>query len=411
MKPKKIILFGLFGQQNLGNDCTLQAMVHHTQKRLPDAEIKCICTGPEDLTTRYGIPAFDMYAPPHQGEPWNEKSPSTFLGKLASRARRELLHGVRAFRILKDNDLLIVPGTGLLVDHSTGFRGYPYYLLKWAIIARLCACRVFIVSVGAGPIHHPLSKFFIKTALSLAEYRSYRDAFSKEYIDRIGFKANGDPVYPDLAFSLPQSALPRASKRQELRLVVGVGLIDYYGQGSKQGLKGQDAYHEYIDKNGAFIEWLLDNEYRVRLIIGDVQYDTTARNDVLEYLKNRGVGLGDGRIIAESIHSVEDLLAQLEGTDIVVSPRFHNIILALMLNKKAISLSYNYKFESLMAELGLGEYCFSIDGLDVDSLINQFIELEKKAETLVPSLGQKTEEYRIALDRQYYTILNELWRK
>jgi len=44
-------------------------------------------------------------------------------------------------------------------------------------------------------------------------------------------------------------------------------------------------------------------------------------------------------------------------------------------------------------------------------LINQFIELEKKAETLVPSLGQKTEEYRIALDRQYYTILNELWRK
>ena len=406
MKPKKIVFLGLFGQQNLGNECTLQAMVYHARQRFRDAEIKCVCTGPEDTLARHGIPSFDMYAPPGEVKQEGGNKLWTFMRKAAARAWRESLHGFRAFKILQGSDMLIVPGTGLLVDHSTGFGGYPYYVFKWLLIAWLCRCKVFIVSIGAGPIYHPISKFLVRRALSLAHYRSFRDGFSREYIEGIGFKAADDPVYPDLAFSLPQSVLPKAPKRGGLKPVVGVGLIDYYGQGSDGVLRGRDAYRDYIGKTGGFIQWLVENEYDVRLLIGDVEYDTAARKVVLEDLENRGIRLGDGRVVSEPIDSVEDLLSQLAETDIVISPRFHNIILALMLKKKTISLSYNEKFEALMAEFELREYCQRLDQLEVERLIEQVASIQKYGGNLGLYIRRKADEYRRALDQQYQMIFD-----
>lgn len=407
MKPKKIAFLGLFGQQNLGNECTLQAMVYHTRKHILDADLKCICTGPEDTRARHGIQAFEMYAPSGKVTPERNNNPLTFLIKTVVRAWRELHHGVKAFITLRGSDLLIVPGTGLLVDHTTGFQGYPYYIFKWALIAKLCRCKMLVLSVGAGPIYHPVSKFLIRNALSLADYRSYRDTFSKEYIESIGFATNGDPVYPDLAFSLPENILPVNHKVNSPQTIVGVGLIDYYGQGSKLDRNGLDVYRDYINKIGAFIIWLLNNNYRVRLLIGDMEYDMNAIRDVLEYLEKRGDKHKNGRIISEPIDTVNDLLTQLAKTDIVISPRYHNIILSLMLKKRVISLSYNEKFEALMLDYGVEKYCHRLDELDVNRLIEQLISIEREHDDLDVSISKKTEEHRKALNDQYEMVFKK----
>ena len=70
----------------------------------------------------------------------------------------------------------------------------------------------------------------MKSALSLADFRSYRDNASLEYLKRIGFETNGDRVYPDLVFSLPQAMLPDHVNRQRKRRVVGIGLMAYAGK-------------------------------------------------------------------------------------------------------------------------------------------------------------------------------------
>jgi polysaccharide pyruvyl transferase WcaK-like protein len=404
MQPKKIVMLGLFGQQNLGNDCTLQAMIHHARARIPGAEITCICTGPEDTQARYGIRAVDFYAAPGKRRSAGQSGFLWLPVKIAAWAWREASHAIRAFRLLRSQDLLIVPGTGLLVDHSTGFRGYPYYVFKWALIAKLCGRRIHIVSMGAGPLNHPISRFLIRRALSYAEYRSFRDTFSKEYLIGIGYQQPGDPVYPDLAFSLPEGLLPEGKTGDAPRRVVGVGLMDYDGQGSRQGRKGPDVYSDYIRKTGAFIMWLVRNDYRVRLLIGDVAYDSNARLDVLALLEKNGVRPDGERLTDEPIGSVDDLIGGLAETDVVISPRFHNIILALMLQKKVIALSYNEKFEALMAEFGLAEYCQRLDDLDVDRLIGQLAGIEREHGQLAHSIRKKTEDYRRALDEQYEVI-------
>jgi polysaccharide pyruvyl transferase WcaK-like protein len=300
--------------------------------------------------------------------------------------------------------MLVVPGTGLLTDFTSSPFGIPYRLLKWSIIARLCRCKLYFVSVGAGPMYHPLTKWFIRAALSLAEYRSYRDSYSKHFLESIGFKALNDRLYPDLAFSLPKTMFPDCNCHDHQGTVVGVGVKDYYGKLGLPQRGGEAKYREFIKKLGTFVTWLLEHRYTVRLLIGDTLYDNKVKQDLIEVLPGRVLKKANGNIINEAISSVQDVLSQLASTDIVVSGRFHNVLLALMLNKPALSLSYHDKFASLLAGVGLAEYCHDIDTLDIDTLSAQIVQLEETGGNLAPQLKQRVEEYRNALDEQYACI-------
>lgn len=413
MEPIKIAFYGLFGQQNLGNDCTLQAILYHVRKHLPDVETICICTGPEDTSVRFKISAFPISQPYPKwlnSKAWVglNKPFMRLIKKLFIRLPMELLSWVTAFKILKDVQLVIAPGTGLLTDYATKPLGIPYDVFKWSMIAKLCRCQVLFINVGAGPIYHRFSRWFIIFSLSMAAYRSYRDNYSKKYIKNLGFDNTNDDIYPDLAFSLPKDLLPGSLNLEKEKLVIGVGLKDYYG---RQGLKksgGEDSYSEYINKIGNFVIWLLNHEYIVRLLIGDSRYDNHVKADVLEFISRHEPVNGFARIVNDPINSVEDLMSQISQTDVVVSPRFHNIILGLMLQKPVISLSYNEKFESLMAEFGMSEYCQNLDSLDVDSLIKQLKTIEYNNETLKHNIFDKTKEYRRVLEEQYKNIFQNI---
>ncbi len=412
MKPRKIAFYGLFGQQNWGNECTLQAIIYNARRYLPDAELRCFCTGPHETLLRHNIPAFPIsnrFAhgyPTTSGTPARRKHPlARFLRALFIRIPMELLDWMRAFKSLRGFDMLVVPGTGLLTDFASNPLGGPYYLLKWSLIAKLCRCKLLFVSVGAGPMYHPLTKRFIKWALSLAHYRSYRDIYSKEFVQSIGFKANNDALYPDLAFSLPRGLFSHYDNRNSEHPVIGVGVKDYYGVLGLPERGGDVKYGDFINKLATVVAWLHQNKYTVRLLIGDTLYDNSVKQDLMALLLARhGIANEDPQIINEPISSGEDVLSQLAATDIVVSARFHNVLLALMLNKPVVALSYHEKFAALVAGVGLPEYCHDIDCLDIERLTAQIVELEKKADDLTPRIRQQVEQYRNALEEQYARI-------
>ena len=154
--------------------------------------------------------------------------------------------------------------------------------------------------MGAGPIYHWLSRWFIRFALSVADYRSYRDSYSKQYIERIGFETNSDRVCPDLAFSLPEAMMVELDHRERERPVIGVGVVDYRGQSGKLRSRSEDVYRDYVEKTANFITWLLEHNYNVRVLIGDVRYDSSVRQDLRELLEKGGLKDGKGKIIVET---------------------------------------------------------------------------------------------------------------
>jgi polysaccharide pyruvyl transferase WcaK-like protein len=419
---RRVALFGNFGTGNLGNEATLQAMVYNLQSRLPNAEISCICPRPDRVKAEHKISAIPIRAPfplwrLSDAARESEKGPKAKASRFNAATRLRvllricatpwLLEPYRWFRgivNLKGYGDLVMTGTGMIGDYAIGPFDLHYDILRWAIIARLCRCRLQFASVGGGPIRHPLSRWFVRLALGLAHYRSYRDAVTKENLTAMGVDVTGDPVFPDLAFSLPEIILPPDRDTGRQRPIVGVGVMNHYGPTGRLG-EDESIYRNYLGRLALFVGYLIERGYIVRILVGDVVWDQRPRQHLKRELERCNSTCEEDRVIDEPVSNFNDLLSQLATVDLVVASRYHNLILALMLGKPAVAVAYHEKFRPLMTGVGLGEFCQEIEDIDVDDLVQQVITLQERTKEIKVILADKIGKYRTELDDQYQRIL------
>jgi polysaccharide pyruvyl transferase WcaK-like protein len=403
-KPTKISFFGNFGTMNFGNEATLLAMVSRLRLLFPNCELCCICTGPQNVIATHGIEAV-----PHTVRSvriWDRQVP---LGKRLRMATlglsEETREYIRAWRVLKGTDMLVIPGTGLLTD-AFGLPGWgPYGLLKWSLMAKLRRCKVMFVSVGAGPLGTATGRFFVKLALSLADYRSYRDVPSREVVEGPGVRAKDDRIYPDLVFGLSLPLPPTVAVR-EGRPVVALGLMAYSEKYSPASPM-RDTYERYLESFAAMVGWLLDHDYDIKLLVGDEDMDTFVIDDLRAVLRERLASDVDERVTDRPIGSVHELLSQLRATDFVIATRFHNVLMSLLLGKPVVAISFHHKCSSLMTDMGLSEYCQDINWIKADALIAKFEALVQHADEVARMIAQRVEEARSTLDEQYEALFDE----
>jgi polysaccharide pyruvyl transferase WcaK-like protein len=403
-QPAKIALFGHFDSSNFGNESSLQAILHHLRCYHPDAEVTCISTGPDATAASHQIEAIPISE--SLVKSWLPRNPllrlvrRAFIG-VPSEPYRWLTGLIRLWR----TDLLIIAGTGLLTD-ACGLAGWgPYNLFKWSLMAKSCRCKLLFVSVGAGPIDSPLGRWLVKSTLSLADFRSYRDNSTMQYLSGIGFRTDSDRIYPDLAFSLPATAIPRNTERRP-RTVVGLGLIAYAGlYGTSR--PNNAIYLAYLENLAGLVRWLLAQGSDVRLLVGDL-VDVPTKQEFRGLLRKQFSELDERHIIDDPVLSVTDLLSQIGGTDIVVATRFHNVLLALLCEKPVISISFHPKCASLMSAMGLSAYCLDINDLKADQLIAKISEIKRNYARLKILIREKNMEFRKALDEQYRLIFKDI---
>lgn len=429
MQQTRIAFYGNFGAGNLGNECTLQTAIEQTVARVPHAQLICVCPNPADVRARHGIAAAlsvsrrpgwswadlsashtenDARAERGSGSARRESRVSRFRSKAARlvrivfvRAPRELVHWCEMLRLLARSDVLLVPGTGIVTDGACGSLGWPYDMFKLTVLARLCGVRVIFLSVGAGPFRHRLGCWLIRRCLGLAHYRSYRDADSKRRLEDIGFNTTHDVVYPDLVFGLSCNHLTSQQTHAERSRIIGLGLKDYATPVNDEDAKN---YRDYLLVMADFVMWLQARGHTVRLIIGDAQYDTRVREDLIALLKARGSGAGESLPLSDPVPTVDELLRQLSETDAVISPRFHNLVLALMLNKPVIALSDLPKIDALLVDFGLARFCLPLEGLKPEELTARFVDLQNDAASLRPYIKDVVEKYRHSVDEQYEKV-------
>jgi polysaccharide pyruvyl transferase WcaK-like protein len=395
---KRIALFGLFGVGNLGNDATLTATLFHLRERLPDVEFVCICVNPTDVTDCHNINAIPIDL---LGDLQWRQSPNRVV-RLLLRIPVEIVQWIRTYRLLQQFDLLLIPGTGVLDDFGVGPFQLPLDIFRWSLLAKLRGIKVCFMSIGAGPIQHPLSRWFMKVAANCADYRSYRDEISKAFMSSIGLNTQPDLVYPDLVFSLPRPTSAAETKTDRSRFTVGLGVMAYYGW-RNQAASGEQIYQNYLAKLTSFALWLLKKGYCIRLLVGE-RNDQRAVAALFAAVTMATGQTWHDQIIVEQITALPELLHQIAATDMVVATRFHNIVGALMMNKPTISLGYAKKNDVLMAEMGLGAYCQHIESFDVDQLIQHFTDLEAKAPELYALMQEKNQQYNQALNAQYAQV-------
>ena len=397
-RAPRIVFFGHFGSENSGNESTLLTAISRLRSVYPESEFLCVCTHADVVEKRYGIGAVPITTRSariwDQAVPLSRRLAMPFVGLGA-----ELAQYGRAYRTLGASDMLVIPGTGVVND-AYGLSAWgPYNLFKWVLTAKLRRRRVLFLSVGVGPLDRTAGRLLAKAALSLADYRSYRDHSSQDYLTAIGFEADRDPVYPDLVFGLPDALIPRQRRRSDrARRLVGLGLMEYAGRYSSSDPR-PETYAAYLESLAAFAAWLLEHDYDIRLLLGDS--DARAIEDFSCALRARIGSYDQLRVTVPRITSVQDLLAELAAADMVVATRFHNVLLSLVLSKPVIAISFHHKCSSLMRQMNLSEYCHDIDQMDGDRLIEQFQQLEHDRDAVLRTIARGVNEARARVDDQY----------
>ena len=395
--PRRIGIFGLFGVGNLGNDGSLESFLAFLRSARPDAELHCICHGTESVRERFDLPTLPIQPAPNWNFWLKVLNRLSLLTLFRAQEWGRTIRGARGF------DIVLVPGTGILDDFGERWHDMPYNLFRWGAACRLVGTPFVFVSIGAGPIHHPLSRWLMRSAAAMAYYRSYRDMNSKNYMEGIGLKRPDDPVTPDLAFRLllPPSAPSSATGQR----IIGVGTMGYAGWKHSQA-DGKAIYGTYTAKMTQFVSWLIEQGYGVRLIMGD-DGDIQAMKDISRAVSEQP-GNQAAHLIVEPAQSLAEIMRQIGETELLVASRFHNVVCGLMMGKPVISLSYAKKNDVLLDEMGLRDFCQHIEFLDLNRLKAQFGRLIRDGEHYLPGIAQKNAEYREQLAEQEKHLLAKL---
>ncbi|OLF15800.1 hypothetical protein BU204_20045 [Actinophytocola xanthii] len=383
----------MFGGGNLGNDGCLEAVVAYLRERHPDAELACLCSGPEVVSARFGIRATPLYW-------YSERERRPVLPvRVGLKAVGKVRDALRLVRWVRRQDVVLVPGTGIL-ENTLPLRpwGFPFSVFLLGLSGRLAGTKVAMINVGANTVEQRSLRSLFRWAARLVHYRSFRDQLSRDAVLAMGV-GGADEVYPDLAFALP---VPPAEAEPG---TVGVGLMDFHG-GTGERHRAEDIHTSYVEGMKQLVRRLLAEGRRVRLLTGD-EPDQGVVAEIVEDVRARS-DLDPSALVFEPVATVGELMAQIAGLDAVVATRYHNVLCSLKLAKPTVAVCYSAKGERLMAEMGLGEYCQDARAVDVDLLVEQLHEVERRAERIRPVLAERAAVNAAALDHQYEVLSSTL---
>ena len=414
--PVVIGLLDHMGYGNLGDAAIQDVVIANIRKRIPDARLVAFSFVPDDTAPRHGIPCHPIrWWYPRAGDGLGSvvtPDPGSRLKRALKRHRRlyaalksvvdlarEAAFLLRSYRAVRGLDVLIISGGGQLGDLWRGPWSHPYTIFKFALLAKLAGRKLYFLNVGAGPLRHPLSRFFTRWALRLADYRSFRDDASRQLVCRLGVNGEND-VYPDPVYALDVRQHRARPSSVATRPVVGVNPIGF-GDPRVWPRQNARAYQQYLDTLGQFSRWLLERGYGLRVFTNELSVDRYAIADLRTRLAAHVEPEALAQIFRTPSESVHDVLGEMTELDFVVTSKFHGIVFAHLLGKPVIALSYHPKMDSAMTAFGQQRFCADIEQIDLDWLVGAFEALVAESSSITSRCGTAVEACAARLSGQF----------
>ena len=427
-------IFGHVGNQNLGDEAIIAAVIQNIRLRYPGAQICGFTINPADTAERHKIRAFPIRRQKvralHQdNEDVNEsgsisstvahritgalKSVPVVAGFLRGLLRTchavlgvpaELKFLLRAYHNLTGVDLLIIAGSQQLIDYVGGPWAFPYTIFKWVLLAKLAKTNVAFVSVGAGPIHSPLGKFFARASLRLSSYCSFRDESSRSFIETLGVSGE-NAVFPDLAYSLEVDSPSTLTVAPDSRPVIGINPVPFSDENYWLGANAHQ-YEIYIGKLADFALRAIQRGYRILFFPTQLYLDPPVISDIEKQMIAKADKSLTQHLMPNRILSFADLVAAICMTDIVLAARFHGIVIPYILNRPVLGIAYQRKTVDLMAQMGQSEFVVDINSFDVASLETRLLLIESRSATIKEQINHKKSLFRKLLLQQYDQVFN-----
>ena len=412
----KIAIIANVGNANLGDEAILHGTLQALRSRLPDARIRVYTVNPTETRERHAVHTAPLrrrvkaWAPPAESRGHSDSlraivrripivAPILHAGFRWARGAMELAREPafiwRSWRHLRHTDLMLIAGSNQVEDWFGGPSGYPYTLLLWSALARTVGAPVAFVCVGAGPFHSRLSGWMCVRALRLATYVSFRDAGSLEVRRGLGYRGVAS-VVPDLAFALELEAPRPRPAGGPVRVAINVFPFRDPGY-DPRAVEGDEDFVAYVDAMAGLI-----SAARVRglqpLLYGMQAADRRVLDLVQEALFAREPHLGP--IERHLPSTLADIVAVIDGSDVVVATRYHGILLGVLRGRATVGVCYLEKSRRLLEMAGLGQYAVDAQGLDARVVLDRLLNAIEVGGT-VPDIYARAKAMHVECGRGF----------
>ncbi len=420
--PTRIAFISPTGFGNLGDAAIIDSLIHGIRRNIADADIVGFTLNPYDTTERHGVRAFTCtgvsitkYKMTETAPDGTDDDDARRTGDLLA-ARRMLasIPGLRpAYRIARNAlserrhlrlsaervrgfNFVVVAGGGQLDDFWGGAFGHPYALLRWGRLARRAGARYVMLSVGTGSLHGPLSPRFVRRALGLADYRSFRDGRSRELAGD-PMLTRDDPIVPDLAYGLPVA--PAAPAPPRPRPTIGVSPMAY-ADPRVWPVQDLARYRRHVDTLAALTVRIVRAGHDVVLFATDSP-DRRSLAELRDIAASQLEGEARARIRVPPVDGVAALMDVLASVDIVVAARLHGVLLGHVAGRPGLAISHERKVRTLMEDMGHERYCIDIDAFDPVAGWDRLVEVGSRRDALAAEVRRTVADYRRRVDAQY----------
>ena len=435
-------VFGHYGNQNLGDESIIAAVIQNLRRRVPDIRLYGMSSNPADTRARHEIESFAIRwsavdalsgaaaAPDRAIESGTQtvarQQPSGFerikeffkgvpllagvlrgvrdLWRVVEGLYREVVFLRRCIKFAKAIDLLFIAGSNQFLDNHGGAFAFPYTLFKWTVLAKAAGKKVALVSVGAGPLDGWASKLFVNGTIRLSDYCSVRDHGSRKLIQTLG-RSLDPPVYPDLAYSLAVDRLRRPATRDGAAPCnIGINPMPVF-DGRYWPVADAQRYRAYTQKLAIIARDLIDRQHSI-IFFATQKADDLVIQDVVGIMADCFGAEYRDRITTPRCLDLSSLLALIAGLDLVVATRFHGTVLSLLMERPVLGICYQVKTFEVMSCYGLEEYAVHVETFEPNDVVEKIAALWQNRDAIAEDIIATNRTQRLALDEQYERVLS-----
>ncbi|GEM_PF-5464566 len=257
----------------------------------------------------------------------------------------------QTFREIKNLDLLIIGGGGLLVDL---YRRWPIYPLIFTAMAKAARTPVMFYAVGAGPIKHLRGRIYFSLAVNLSQAITVRDSRSFHVARKMLLNKSKLHLAADPAFCLYQ---PHKTKGEGTPQI-GISAVAIFRPGDWP-TPNQRLYEAYTARMAELVKALT-----ATLPVQITFFSTNCPQDLLtaaDILKKANLPEERASLFADcSLSGLRDFLPKM---DLVIGTRLHSLILSAASGVPIIALSYQEKVETCCRDMGVADLVFPLSRL------------------------------------------------
>ncbi|SDH18771.1 polysaccharide pyruvyl transferase CsaB [Alteribacillus persepolensis] len=364
----KVGIIGNYGHNNNGDEAILSGLLHQltTFGQVDKEDIVVFSNTPSNTESRHGVKAVPL------------------LYKEGSLVNSALQTIRKSRRVMKELDLLIIGGGGLLMDMYK--RDAPLYSVL-GLTGKYSGCRVAVHGVGAGPINTKAGMFFIKKLVNASFSTAVRDEKSKKLLQDIGVQKDIDVIY-DPAFSVPVQK-PHVPTDQIKR--IGVTAVPYF---SDEYWPTPDSakYDAYVRGMASSLDWLISNKnIQVTFFSTKFPEDVKVTVDIAAKME-----------YSQSVHIIEDnlppekIIKVAAAQDMVIGTRLHSLILSVNAKTPVIGVEYHKKVKDFMQMMDKNDYSVAIDELldQEHGIVSAFERAENNWNSLQTNIASVSNDLR-----------------